>query len=190
MAKIMGIVNLHHSVHLDSITERRSLASTAFLGRYCFIDFAISNFTNSGINEIGILIKEHSRSLFRHLGSGDSQWALNTKTGGITLMYNEKYANNDKYNHDVNNLIENKWFLKQSNAEYVVIAPIHMVNIIDYTKAVDEHIKSNADVSSLLFATLPSSLASRNFFAVAGSVFSPPGPSFAKNWRLYSKITS
>ena len=102
MAKVMGIVNLHHSINLDSITTRRSLASTAFLGRYCFIDFAISNFTNSGINEIGILIKEHSRSLFRHLGSGDSQWALNTKTGGITLMYNEQYANNNRYNHDVN----------------------------------------------------------------------------------------
>ena len=147
MAKIMGIVNLHHSIHLDSITDRRSLASTNFLGRYCFIDFAISNFTNSGINEIGILIKEHSRSLFRHLGSGDSQWALNSKTGGITLMYNEKYANNDRYNHDVNNLIENGWFLKQSNAEYVVVAPIHMVNIIDYSRALDEHIKSNADVT-------------------------------------------
>ena len=44
-------------------------------------------------------------------------------------------------------------------------------------------IRSKAAVSSLLLATLPSSLASLNFFAVAGSVFSPPGPSFANHWR-------
>ena len=42
-------------------------------------------------------------------------------------------------------------------------------------------IRSNAAVNSLLFATLPSSLASFNFFAVAGSVFSPPSPSFANH---------
>lgn len=147
MAKIVGIVNLHHSIPLDTLTERRSLASTPFLGRYCFLDFAISNFANSGINEIGILIKEHSRSIFRHLASGDGQLTLNTKTGGVSMLYNERYVNNAKYNHDVNNLTENIWFLKQTHAEYVVIAPVHMVNIIDYRRALEEHIKTNADVT-------------------------------------------
>lgn len=147
MAKIMGIVNLHNSIKLDNITSRRSLASTPFLGRYCFVDFPLSNFVNSGINEIGILIKEHSRSLFRHLGSGDRQWPLNSKTGGITLMYNEQFVNNDRYNTDVSNLIENMWFLKQSHAEYVVIAPVHMINIIDYRRALKEHVECNADVT-------------------------------------------
>ena len=36
-----------------------------------------------------------------------------------------------KHNIDVNNLIENGWFLKQSNAEYVVVAPIQ--NLCDET---------------------------------------------------------
>lgn len=147
MAKIMGIVNLHNSIKLDNITSRRSLASTPFLGRYCFVDFALSNFVNSGINEIGILIKEHARSLFRHLGSGDRQWPLNSKTGGITLLYNEQYINNDRYNTDISNLIENIWLLKQSHAEYVVIAPVHMVNIIDYRRALKEHLDKKADVT-------------------------------------------
>ena len=42
-------------------------------------------------------------------------------------------------------------------------------------------ISPNAELSSLLFATFPSDLASFNLFAVAGSVFSPPSPSLAKN---------
>ena len=60
------------------------------------------------------------------------------------------------------------------------------MDITGIKKAANERPKT----SSLLFATCPSFLVSSFFFAVASSVFSPPGPSLAKNWRLYSKITS
>ena len=97
--RITGIINLHKSISLSTLTNRRAIASTSFLGRYSFIDFAISNFANSSINDIGILIKEQPRSLFRHLRLGDKEWGLNQKTGGISLMYNENYANNKMYNN-------------------------------------------------------------------------------------------
>ena len=97
MRKVIGIVDLHHDISLDFLTETRSIASTQFLGRYCFVDIPLSNFSNSGIKKIGILIKEKPRSLFRHLGLKNS-WAFNTKTDGITLLYNEKYANDRFYN--------------------------------------------------------------------------------------------
>ena len=103
MRSVIGIVDLHHNIQLDFLTETRSIASTQFLGRYCFIDMPLSNFSNSGIKKIGILIKEKPRSLFRHLGL-KNPWAFNTKTGGITLLYNEKYANDKFYNTDINNI--------------------------------------------------------------------------------------
>ena len=55
-----------------------------------------------------------------------------------------------------------------------ITPPTKDINIFN-TK--NRTIRSKAAVSSLLFATLPSSLASFNFFSVAGSVFSPPSPS-------------
>ena len=70
MRNVIGIVDLHHNIQLDFLTETRSIASTQILGRYCFIDIPLSNFSNSGIKKIGILIKEKPRSLFRHLGTG------------------------------------------------------------------------------------------------------------------------
>ena len=36
---------------------------------------------------------------------------LTLKSGGVSLLYNEKYANSPMYNHDINNLIENIAFL-------------------------------------------------------------------------------
>ena len=147
MRNVIGIVDLHHNIQLDFLTETRSIASTQILGRYCFIDIPLSNFSNSGIKKIGILIKEKPRSLFRHLGL-KNPWAFNTKTGGITLLYNEKYANDKIYNTDINNLLENSWYLKDnSNEKYVVVAPAHLVMTINYEDVVNEHIKSNADIT-------------------------------------------
>ena len=77
MRKVIGIVDLHHDISLDFLTESRSIASTQFLGRYCFVDIPLSNFSNSGIKKVGILIKEKPRSLFRHLG---------IKTHGLLIL--------------------------------------------------------------------------------------------------------
>lgn len=147
MRKVIGLVDLHHDISLDFLTENRSIASTQFLGRYCFIDMPLSNFSNSGIKKIGILIKEKPRSLFRHLGL-KNPWAFNTKTSGITLLYNEKYANDKVYNTDINNLLENSWYLKDNNREnYVVVAPAHLIMTINYEEVVNKHIESGADIT-------------------------------------------
>ena len=92
MRKVIGFCNLHHSPQLGELTSSRPLASTSFLGRYAFIDFVLSNFSNSNIDEIGILVKDHARSLNKHLGFGNS-WNINTKTGANVVMYNEKKDN-------------------------------------------------------------------------------------------------
>lgn len=146
MYNVFGFCNLHHSPSLGQLTESRSLASTSFLGRYAFIDFTLSNFSNSNIDEVGILLKEHQRSLIKHLGFASS-WNINTKLGHNTIMYNERYANNPRYNTDINNIKENDWVLIRSKADYIVVAPVHFVMSIDYRKVIDEHIKNKAEIT-------------------------------------------
>lgn len=149
MAKVFGLIDLHYSIDLGVLTEKRSIASASVFGRYCFIDFPLSNLTNSGINRIGILIKEKPRSLFRHLGLTNN-WAINTKLGGISLLYNENYANDAYYNTDVNNLLENYWFIKDSkDYDYVLITPAHFMMTINYKDFIKNHIKSGAQISVL-----------------------------------------
>lgn len=146
MYKVIGFCDLHHSPSLGQLTETRPLASTSFLGRYAFIDFTLSNFSNSGIDEVGILLKEHPRSLIKHLGFANA-WNINTKVGSNAIMYNERFANNPRYNHNLNNIKENEWVLNSSKAKYVVIAPVHFVMSIDYRKVIDAHIENNAEIT-------------------------------------------
>lgn len=146
MYKVLGYCNLHHSPSLGELTESRSIASTPFLGRYAFIDFTLSNFTNSGIDMVGILVKEHQRSLVKHLGNANV-WNINTKLGINTILYNENEARNPLYNHDVNNIKENDWLLHKVNADYVVIAPVHFVMAIDYNEVIKKHIENGANIT-------------------------------------------
>jgi glucose-1-phosphate adenylyltransferase len=106
MAKIMGFANLHGNKNLGPLTENRPLGSTSFLGRYGLMDFTLSNFSNSGIDKVGILIEAQPRSIMKHLGSTNA-FNTNTKLGFEQVLYNEKNANNPLYNHDLNNLKAN-----------------------------------------------------------------------------------
>ena len=75
MAKVVGYINLHSDISYKGLTEKRPVASVSFLGRYGIIDFVLSNMSNSNVDTVGILIKEKPRSLFKHLGNGNS-WIL------------------------------------------------------------------------------------------------------------------
>lgn len=146
MTKVIGIVNLHTTTSFDGLTERRPSASVSFLGRYALIDFVLSNMSNSNIDTVGVLIQEKPRSLFKHLGGGDS-WNFNSKAGGISFLYNEKYANNKKYNHDLNNLEENIHIIESANAKYVVIAPAHILTTMNYDDMITAHEKTGARIT-------------------------------------------
>ncbi|HKM02637.1 MAG TPA: glucose-1-phosphate adenylyltransferase subunit GlgD [Bacilli bacterium] len=153
MAKIVGYLNLHQSPELGPLTAKRTIASTSFLGRYAFMDIMLSNFTNSGIDRVGILVNQHPRSISKHLGSRNT-WNVNTKIGFEVTAYNENGVKRGSgYNTDIANLITNNWILRQSEAEYVVIAPSHFVCSIDFRPIVDEHIKNKAEITMVYKAS-------------------------------------
>lgn len=144
--KMLGFLNLHHSPNLGALTSDRSLASTSFLGRYAFMDFTLSNFTNSNIDQVGILVASHPRSILKHLGSRNT-WSVNTKTGFEVIMYNEKGHTSKRYNHDFANIVENDWVLRRSDAEYIVFAPAHFLVSIDFRDVLKEHIANRAEIT-------------------------------------------
>ncbi|MFA5481628.1 MAG: sugar phosphate nucleotidyltransferase, partial [Bacilli bacterium] len=147
-SKVLGLCDLHNAPDLGPLTSARSLASTSFLGRYAFIDFALSNFSNSGIDEVGILVKSHLRSVLKHLGSLQS-WNINTKIGRETIMYNERGNLNRKKNTDLNNILVNDWVLHESSTKYVVIQPTHVICKIDFEPLLREHIERGEKVTLL-----------------------------------------
>ncbi len=138
MKDVIALLNCHNSPELGELTSNRPLASTSFLGRYAFMDFAMSNFANSGIETLGILCKNHQRSLLKHMGNMSS-WVSNTKLGRTIVFYNEKGVLNEAYNTDLNNIRENDWILFDSNAKTILIAAPHVLMTIDFAPYIERH---------------------------------------------------
>ena len=59
---------------LSVLTRQRAKTALPFGGRYRIIDFALSNFINSGFYRIKVLTQYKSDSLNRHISRG---WRLN-----------------------------------------------------------------------------------------------------------------
>ena len=143
---ILGILNLYDSPSLGGLTKNRTLASTSFLGRFALMDFAMSNFTNSQIDEINVLIRDNFRSVAKHAGTLKT-WVNNTKIGRQNLLINEKGIKDPKYNSDLNALRENDWILYEAEADYVVITPAHILMSIDFRDVIKFHIEHEAEVT-------------------------------------------
>ena len=52
------------------MTAKRTMGSVPFGGKYRMIDFALSNMTNSGINNVAVVARNNYLSLMDHCGSG------------------------------------------------------------------------------------------------------------------------
>jgi glucose-1-phosphate adenylyltransferase len=149
---VIGLLDCHNSPSLGLLTANRPLASTSFLGRYAFADFALSNFCNSEIPTVGILVKDHQRSILKHLGNMTA-WVTNTKISHQTIFYNEKGALNPATNSDINNIRENDWVLYDSNASYLIFESAHIVLHVDLRPILAEHI-ARKEAMTLVYKTI------------------------------------
>lgn len=148
MRHVTGLVNFHTEPCVEPLTAARPLGSTSFLGRYAFVDFALSNLCNSGVSQVGLLVKDHQRSILKHLGSMNS-WVINTKIGQQRILYNEPGHLDPRLNTDVNNLLENDWLLYDTNSQYLVIVPSHLLASMDLRPFIQAHIRGERDLTLL-----------------------------------------
>ena len=84
MIDTMGII-LTDDIHINSLTDKRSISALPFAGRYRLIDFVLSSMVNAGIINVGVILKQNYSSLMDHLGSG-KEWDLNRKSGGLHIL--------------------------------------------------------------------------------------------------------
>ena len=145
MAKIIGICDLHDDPHLGMLTKTRPCGAVSFLGRYGLIDFTLSNFSNSHIEKVYVLVKSGILQLRDHIGNG-AIWTNNTKTGFIKLLINEEGLFLPKFNTDIANIRINLP-INEKDFDYAVISPSFMLTNMDYAPIIEEHIASGSDVT-------------------------------------------
>ena len=150
---MIGIIfaEIYGSDELSALTYDRNMAAIPFGGRYRLVDFTLSNMVNSGIDDIGVLVKQYYRSLMDHLANGQ-EWDLNRKNGGLHFL--PPYANESASQSTVGKLDELRGaldLLKDSTEPYVLLADANVVCSMDYRAALEAHIESGADITAVTF---------------------------------------
>ncbi len=147
MANVLGLIFANmHEANLPELTKGRAMASVPFGARYRMIDFPLSNMVNSGITQVGIITKQNYYSLMDHLGMG-SEWDLARKTGGLHILPPYRSEGSGIYRGRLEALAGAAEFIRESDAEYVVLADSNIVANMDIKPMVDFHEKSGADIT-------------------------------------------
>ncbi len=149
MNKILGIIDFEkNDIILEGISEFRPFSSITFLRRYRLIDFILSNFSNSGVKNIQVYVKEKPRSVFEHVGVGQ-QYNINSKQGKLRIMYGEQTSISPIYNTDITAFLENMQWIEEDSAETVIIAPSHFVYTQDFGDVIARHNEKGSDITLL-----------------------------------------
>ncbi len=145
--KTMGIIfsNIYDST-LGELTNHRTVASLPFGGRYRQIDFILSNMSNSGIYNIGVITKYNYRSLMDHLGSRTA-WDLNRKNEGLVILPPFASGNTGVYKGKLEALYSALPFIDNDKYDYVVVSDSTVLCNIDFKEAIAQHAESGADVT-------------------------------------------
>ena len=127
---------------LDILSENRVKPAVPFAGKFRIIDFALSNCTNSGIYNIGILTQYLPLSLNEHIGVG-KPWDLDRRDSSLSLLqpYKEWYAGT------ADAVLQNIEYIKRKNPKYTLILSGDHIYKMDYDKMISFHKQNNSKLT-------------------------------------------
>ena len=131
---------------VPELVNVRLMASIPFASRYRMIDFVLSSMANSGIDNISVIVKNNYHSLMDHLGSG-REWDLVRKNGGLNIFPPFMEADSRTYVGRAGALANSLDFLRSQKEKYVVMTDSNIAVNFDFSKMIDAHIASGADVT-------------------------------------------
>jgi glucose-1-phosphate adenylyltransferase len=127
---------------LDILSQRRSKPAMPFAGKFRIIDFTLSNCTQSGIYDIGILTQYLPLSLNEHIGSG-KPWDLDRRDSGVTLLQPHNYW----YLGTADAVLKNLEFIQRREPKYVLILSGDHIYKMDYRKMIQQHKETGAKLT-------------------------------------------
>lgn len=136
-----------NSKRMRELSNKRAISAMPIAGSYRSIDFALSNMSNSHIQNVAVFTQYNSRSLNEHLSSS-KWWDFGRKQGGLFVFTPTITADSsDWYRGTADALYQNLTFLKNSHEPYVVIVAGDGVYKLDYSKVLEYHIEKKADIT-------------------------------------------
>ena len=142
--KILGLILANtNEKNLPDLTAYRTTGSVPFGGKYRLIDFPLSNMSNSGINNVGVITKSNFQSLMDHVGSG-SAWDLARRRSGLAIL---TPYDGHSFSTVVETLFNLHGYIEHGDEEYVLIASSDCVYNMDFAKVSRFAEENSADIT-------------------------------------------
>ena len=143
---VMGII-FTNDASLGELTDKRTMASLPFGGRYRQVDFALSNLSNAGVRHVGIISRHNYQSLMNHIGDGE-EWGLELEEGGLEFLTPYAQSSTHTYRGKLESLANAMDFLEYgADDELVVMTDSAILSNIDLTAVLNAHVASGKDVT-------------------------------------------
>ncbi len=143
---VMGII-FANDANMAGLSDKRTMGSIPFGGRYRQVDFHLSNMAAAGIRHLGIISRQNYQSLMNHIGSGE-EWGLELEEGGLEFLTPYAMSTTHSYRGKLENLYYAMSFLNYGpDDEYVVMADSAILCNIDLNSVLNAHIASGKDIT-------------------------------------------
>ena len=143
---VMGIIFTNDAT-MGELTNKRTMASIPFGGRYRQVDFALSNLSCAGVRHVGIISRHSYQSLMNHIGDGE-EWGLELEEGGLEFLTPYAQTTVGSYRGKLESLKNAMDFLEYgAEDELVVMIDSAILSNIDLTAVLNAHVASGKDVT-------------------------------------------
>jgi len=128
---------------LFPLTFERSKPAVPFGGRYRIIDFVLSNFVNSQIFSIYLLVQYKSQSLIEHVREN---WGLSSVMSDhfVTVVPPQMRYGPDWFQGTANAVFQNLNLIRQHKPELVIVFGADHIYRMDIRQMIDFHLERNA----------------------------------------------
>ena len=139
----------HGNALLGDLIAHRCVSAIPLAGRFRTIDVLLSNLSQSGIRNVGVIMQRNFQSLVEHIGSGDA-WDLNSKSGGVALLTPfDQGLGTGLYRGFGDALFAKRYYLNRQREKYCLLLASDMVYRADYNKMLEHHLETGADITLL-----------------------------------------
>ncbi len=147
---------------LSPLTRSRSKAAVPFGARHRIIDYVLSNFTNSGIYALYVLVQYKAQSLIEHLGA---TWRIGGRLPDtfVTVVPPQMRAGEAWYRGTADAVYQNLNLIQDFNPDLVAVFGADHIYRMDIRQMIDFHVAARADAT---VAALPVALPEARSFGV------------------------
>ncbi|HEU4684925.1 MAG TPA: glucose-1-phosphate adenylyltransferase [Nitrospira sp.] len=161
--RVLGIIMAGgKGERLLPLTEVRSKPAVPFGGAYRIIDFVLSNFINSGITALYVLVQYRSQSLIEHLREA---WQVggHIKSEFVSIVPPQMRTREGWYEGTADAVFQNLNLIEDFQPDTIAVFGADHVYRMDIRQMVRQHIERDADVT---VAVLPVAIEAARGFGI------------------------